>query len=103
MWKVDDDKKIFERANHFKKIISEYSNEMCEEISGIAKGSEQPEEYIYAINSRTELFELIEKSPPLNPINESDVECTTIYLGNQKKLSKLGLEKRFLVFFFLIF
>ena len=100
MWKNINEKQIFERANHFKKIISEYSSEMCEEISGIAKGSEQPEEYIYAINSRTELTELDEEPPEKK---ENDVECTTIYLGNQKKLCQNWDWKRDFWFFNSIF
>ncbi len=56
MWGISKEK-IPVAVNGFKKRISEDYPHLAEEINGIAKGSGMGEDYIYAINARTELLE----------------------------------------------
>jgi isopenicillin-N N-acyltransferase-like protein len=51
----------------YKKLICQYAPELAEEIEAIAAGSRQPQEWIYALNARSELM----------PIEVP--ECTSVY------------------------
>ncbi|MFT5550131.1 MAG: isopenicillin-N N-acyltransferase-like protein [Candidatus Azotimanducaceae bacterium] len=56
-----------EAALAYKKLIWQYAPKLAEEIEGIAAGSGQPQEWIYALNARSELM-------------STDVpECTSVY------------------------
>lgn len=58
---------IFQRAEHFKRLIQNYRQEYAIEIEAIAEGADVDPLWIYALNSRTELLSLDAN------------ECTALY------------------------
>jgi len=62
---------IFDRAEHFRRVIQEYNPAYCQEIEGIAAGAKIKEPlWIYALNARSEILAL-EASGSRN-------ECTSL-------------------------
>ncbi|MBI4016608.1 MAG: hypothetical protein HY363_02850 [Candidatus Aenigmarchaeota archaeon] len=54
-WRCSDES-IPDKVKGFKKTLEMYFPHLSEEIKGIAKGAEVAEDFIYAINARTELM-----------------------------------------------
>ena len=65
---------IFQHANFFKNLIGEFDPLYCEEIDGIAEGADVKKEWIYALNSRTEI---------LSRSKYVSQECTSAYFQDQ--------------------
>lgn len=55
LWKIPVEH-ISQNVGGFRRAIQDYFPHLGEEIKGIAEGSGLPEDFIYAINARTELF-----------------------------------------------
>ena len=62
------------KVQGYKKSVQEFFPHLAEEIKGIAKGSGVPEDFIYAINSRTELLG-----------DASLIECTAVGISKSAK------------------
>lgn len=64
---------VLERAGHFQKVIAEFNGHYADEIAAIAEGSGQPPLWIVALNARTEILALGQKTD----VNECTSMCFT--------------------------
>jgi isopenicillin-N N-acyltransferase-like protein len=67
---------IFKKAEHFKRVISEFNPDYPLEIEALAKGAEVHPGWIYALNSRSEILSIDAN------------ECTAIYGRSNKVLGQ---------------
>ncbi len=68
------EEEIFQYASNFEQLIGEFNPTYCKEINAIAEGADVKRQWIYALNSRTEI---------LSHSKYVSQECTSIYF--QKK------------------
>lgn len=61
------EEEVFKKSVYYKKKISDFNSDYCVEIEALAKGAEVHPNWIYALNSRTEILSLDAN------------ECTAIY------------------------
>lgn len=71
-----DKQSIFEAVEDFIAPIKKFDQSLAAEIEGIAEGSDQPAEWIYALNSRTEL------------LSRFSDECTAAYFPKSSILGQ---------------
>jgi len=73
------EEEIFQHADFFEQLIGEFNPAYCEEINGIAEGADVNREWIYALNSRTEI---------LSHTKYVSQECTSVYFQQQSILGQ---------------
>jgi isopenicillin-N N-acyltransferase like protein len=76
---MNSEEEIFDTTEPFKQAIKDGLPKYAEEIKGIAEGAGVSEDWIYALNSRTEVLWVLRK--------QSTQECTSLYF---KQNSILG-------------
>ena len=75
-----DEGVIFEKAEHFKDLITKFNSDYADEIEAIALGAEVDPLWIYAINSRTEIMSCSKD------IEEN--ECTSAFFKSSSLLGQ---------------
>ena len=84
------DNTIMEHAEHFRKVIAEFSQDYSDEIVAIAKGAQLDPLWIFALNARTEILAInsgfYSASP--NAAFANINECTTMCFTKQSILGQ---------------